>query len=425
MHPVNSVTLVSVCEANSPPLSRRIWSGPLRGVFRSLRRRDILRHVRTLILDRLSVTADLVSEILIDSAYNVRILSLLDVGNLNEGKLRQALAYVCRPGRPEGTPRLKGLYILGTTAKGRRADGREHLPSSEEQTTEDAWYVRRGELPLRREIVLRHWAPTILACRDAIAFDGVLCEGPRHPASPAFNPRAAGDANNSGDASSFDEDRNICAVATVSLGPCAQCGSAPEAVTVYDEAVMATASQLVRPVGYLPLLSPPPLHSATVAVAVRPRQDIRDGRAQEAFAAAWRRENQCDLGDETPYSTTKTTKTASGKVGAAHFVARCRRCLENRHCTRCNRWWCEACYMPPRLGQPGDPGTAAVIPGAPGSVNSQPGTQSIASAGFGFTPTSASAQEALAARDVKVRNSTCRDCFQRLRPADTAFVMGT
>lgn len=67
-----------------------------------------------MVLDGLAVTFELCSEILLDDTYNVRILSIRDVTNLNENKLRHALSYACRPGRPEGTPRLKGLYIFGT-----------------------------------------------------------------------------------------------------------------------------------------------------------------------------------------------------------------------------------------------------------------------------------------------------------------------
>ncbi|ROW06686.1 hypothetical protein VPNG_06752 [Cytospora leucostoma] len=89
------------------------YSGPLRGIFSVLRRQDILRNVSTLILDGLSVTAELVHEIINDPSFPVRILSLREVKNLNEPKLRAVLQMAVRPSRPEGTPRLKGLYIFG------------------------------------------------------------------------------------------------------------------------------------------------------------------------------------------------------------------------------------------------------------------------------------------------------------------------
>ncbi|KAG8169562.1 hypothetical protein KVR01_000307 [Diaporthe batatas] len=83
------------------------------GIFGALRRHQILRDVSTLILDGLSVTAELVHEIISDPSYSVRILSLREVTNLNEPKLRAALQMAARPSRPEGMPRLRGLYIFG------------------------------------------------------------------------------------------------------------------------------------------------------------------------------------------------------------------------------------------------------------------------------------------------------------------------
>ena len=94
-------------------LANSFYSGHLRGIFASLRRSDILQDVQILSLDGLSVTSELVHDILIDPSYAVRILSLRDVKNLNEHKLRASLKYVCRPSRPKGTPKLKGLYIFG------------------------------------------------------------------------------------------------------------------------------------------------------------------------------------------------------------------------------------------------------------------------------------------------------------------------
>lgn len=60
------------------------YSGPLRGIFSTLERRHILRDVQTLVLDGLSVTADLCHEIISDPKFNVRILSIRGVKNLNE-----------------------------------------------------------------------------------------------------------------------------------------------------------------------------------------------------------------------------------------------------------------------------------------------------------------------------------------------------
>ncbi|TKA28425.1 hypothetical protein B0A50_03892 [Salinomyces thailandicus] len=90
------------------------YAGPLRGIFGRLHRKQLLKHVQTLILDGLSVPADLVREIVADDRFNVRILSLREAKNLNETKLQQILRYAVRPTRREGTPKLKALYFFGS-----------------------------------------------------------------------------------------------------------------------------------------------------------------------------------------------------------------------------------------------------------------------------------------------------------------------
>lgn len=63
------------------------YSGPLRGILLNLQRTNLLQNVQTLVLDGLSVTADLVNEILVDPRYQVRILSIRETKNLNERRL--------------------------------------------------------------------------------------------------------------------------------------------------------------------------------------------------------------------------------------------------------------------------------------------------------------------------------------------------
>ena len=58
------------------------YSGPLRGIFAMLQRRDLLSCVQTLVLDGLSVTADLCNEIIADPRYNVSFLYISGVKNL-------------------------------------------------------------------------------------------------------------------------------------------------------------------------------------------------------------------------------------------------------------------------------------------------------------------------------------------------------
>ncbi|KAK3064505.1 hypothetical protein LTS18_006627, partial [Coniosporium uncinatum] len=89
------------------------YSGPLMGIFSKLARKQVLRNVSILILDGLSVPADMIKEIITEDRFNVRILSIREAKHLNERKLRQTLRYAVRPTRPAGTPRLKGMYVFG------------------------------------------------------------------------------------------------------------------------------------------------------------------------------------------------------------------------------------------------------------------------------------------------------------------------
>lgn len=296
-------------------------SGPLRGVFSKMARRNVLKNVSTLVLDGLSVPADIVREIIAEDRFNVRILSIREVKNLREKKLMQLLRYAVRPSRPEGTPRLKGLYYFGpkdpasvVLPSGRGAPLQRTPPdrgvmSSEgaqigaewnERSnqalsavlarTEDRWYQATGRM-LRRQPVLE-WAETLEACEGIIHFDAVLCRGPRHDPRVAFSRQAS-------DGSTVTASQWLKpAVATIALGPsgCAKCGTCAEGPATFGQS----------PSSHLPLLSPPPLHSSTVRAAQRPV--TIDGGAMPPL------------------------------------VVRCEECLRGRWCERCNKWWDEPCY---------------------------------------------------------------------------------
>ncbi|KAK3113196.1 hypothetical protein LTR53_009738, partial [Teratosphaeriaceae sp. CCFEE 6253] len=64
------------------------YAGPLRGICFNLHQKSILQYVQTLVLDGLSVPADLVREIVSEDRYNVHILSLREAKNLNQAKLQ-------------------------------------------------------------------------------------------------------------------------------------------------------------------------------------------------------------------------------------------------------------------------------------------------------------------------------------------------
>jgi hypothetical protein len=270
----------------------------LRGVFSTLRQRDLLRDVQSLILDGLSVTAELCHEIINDPSYNVRLLSIRDVKHMNEGKLRSALTYACRTSRPEGMPRLKALYFFGskesspaddnnamavsTVGAGWNQKSHRALTSSLQGEEADAWWFRKGRMvsnPIEGD-----WANCLVACQGLISFDAVLCQGPRHrnsPISAAAGAGAVGGCNPS--------------IATFAVGGCASCGKSPEGLM---------DAHTTHP-SNLPLLAPPPILSSSVRAATTP------GPGSEAFAP------------------------------------RCADCLRERCCVSCNKWWCEACYHVP------------------------------------------------------------------------------
>lgn len=311
-----------------------------------------MRDVQVLSLDGLSVTAELVHDILNDPSFSVRILSIRGVKNLNEGKLRRALQYACRESRPEGTPRLKGLYVFGPQdappVPMSEAESRSPSPTSPVAVASawnsrsqkvlaasladepEAWYVRRGDQFSNR--ISQEWASTLVACARIISFDSVLCAGPRHFNSPAWgtvNTAALDAAAASPSAASVPH----FAVATHSLGGCASCGSAPEGWTVWGEETSKshrdadgrrTSESSMADLARYPLLAPPPMHSASIHVAmcptgqtIRPRLPfIRGGKQQ------------------------------------ARFIPRCFDCIRDRYCVGCQRWWCESCYIGPRASSP-------------------------------------------------------------------------
>ncbi|KAL7797392.1 hypothetical protein V8C37DRAFT_370954 [Trichoderma ceciliae] len=267
------------------------YSGPLRGIFSTLQRQNILQNVQTLVLDGLSVTSELCHEIINDAIFNVRVLSIREVKNLNQGKLRQALQYACRPTRRAGSPTLKALYVFGSrdvlaavqqpdpsgtsiiTAWNQKSQGALVSPLQHEG---DAWWHNKGRIIPRS--VNEEWADCMLACQGLIAFDAVLCQGPRHRNSPAYK----GEANSD----------NAPAVATHALPGCESCHNAPEGLIDLDSSSVAN----------LPLLAPLPLLSSSLRAATTPKE---------------------------PCSS---------------FVPRCLDCIRERFCTGCNKWWCESCY---------------------------------------------------------------------------------
>jgi hypothetical protein len=299
------------------------YSGPLRGIVSKLARRHVLGNVTTMILDGLTVPVDVIREIVSEDRFNVRILSVREAKNMNERKLMQVLKYAVRPSRPEGTPKLKGLYVFGAMDPrpappepvfGRRRSPTRY-PDSPPQSvmsvlgaqlgaewnkksqdalnaarcgTTDKWY-QPGRM--FKKTLIADWAETLQACEGIIHFDAVLCRGPRHDPQNFIGVSPE----------SLDHHNNYIppTVATVALGAsgCAKCGSCPEGPAVFGQS----------PSHQLPLLAPPPMHASSVRAAQIPC--TKDGTIPRLFA-------------------------------------RCTECLKHRWCERCHKWWDESCYKP-------------------------------------------------------------------------------
>lgn len=301
------------------------YSGPLRGIFSRLERRRVLYNVHTMVLDGLSVPADLVREIIAEDRFNVRILSIREAKHLNERKLQQVLRYAVRPSRPAGTPKLKGIYFFSPRepmpiqdaqerkrspspssrgvlcSQGAQIGAEWNQKSSEALNaalarTEDKWYQCSGRMMAKRPSL--DWAETLKACEGIIAFDAVLCRGPRHDATRAFVSENAPSLQNP--ASYLNP-----AIATVALGPngCETCHSSPEGPAAFGH---SSTSEL-------PLLSPIPLHSSSIRAAQMPH-------------------------------------TTDGSKHPPLFV-RCEDCLKGRWCERCHKWWDEECYVGSTIAQ--------------------------------------------------------------------------
>jgi hypothetical protein len=297
-----------------------VYSAPLRHIFSSLGKRSILQDVRTLVLDGLSVPADLVADIILTDRFNVNILSIRECHHLNEHKLMQVIQHAVRPTRPQGTPRVKGIYFFSSVQKPPRAVARRRYrdwwgsrvgssrspsqsPSNsssdnEEDTValprrlqQNEWYSPTGKI--FKHTLEEGWARTIQKCQGIIAFDAVLCRGPRHDVNRYTS---ANEEYPASEAPLLEP-----AVATVALGPrgCDGCHSSPEGPAIWGQS----------PDVHFPLLSPMPLHVSNVATAKRPEM----------------------IPGKHPF-----------------LIARCTDCLTDRWCHRCNKWFCSNCLPNPQ-----------------------------------------------------------------------------
>lgn len=274
---------------------------------------DILKDVQTLVLDGHCVSADIVCEIM--TSLNVRLLSIREVRGLDNRSLAKVLQHMVRPSRPQNTPRLKGLYIFGSsdpsTSEQTRSESSDfgeakraiaatigeswnqkssdHLLQSLNGTGEK-WYCKSGRMIKEP---LEEWGSLLLECKDIISFDAPLCAGPRHSL-----PTQAKDGIRKPRPWYSNQEFHIPPrVATFALGGCHSCGKCPEGLAKYGQ----------YPAERFPLLAPVPIHQSTIKAAKIP--------------------------EVSPTSPIEP-----------HIVARCQDCLRNRYCECCNKWWCEDCY---------------------------------------------------------------------------------
>ncbi|KIX02755.1 uncharacterized protein Z518_08697 [Rhinocladiella mackenziei CBS 650.93] len=292
------------------------YAGPLRGVLWKLRRMKVLQHVQTLVLDELaSVTHDLVSDIVLAPEYNVRLLSIRRCLNVNQSKLQQLLRHLCRPSRPEGTPRLQGLYVftnpvslnqhaydynfvtLGVTISQGAPLGAGMVTADGKAVSNELepWYAPSGQVISQGHAQRCAWEETLQTCHGIISFDAVLCTHMHVDMAPVLH-AASRDYL-------MENKPGIPPMATVSLGPggCAGCGRNPHGAPVWGKSDFRE----------FPLLWPPPTTGKLVD-AVRP-----------------------------PLRTTE-----DGRILPQRLIVSCTWCLTNRYCESCHRWWCADCYNP-------------------------------------------------------------------------------
>ncbi|KAI9827854.1 MAG: hypothetical protein M1832_004343 [Thelocarpon impressellum] len=314
----------------------RDWgvSAPRRACLQ-LARSGLLAGVQTLVLDDLYVDGDLIEDILTGRGFNVRILSVRELRCMSVGQVLSRVDAIAHSADEGTNPfNVKGLYLCsprerpvvvvpahdGRTPRvqedagysppspsipsdrsARDDAGSSSLTADARNSTVVGWYESTGRLesPGFKLIhidptgAVRNYCDALLSCQGLLSFDAVMCRGPRHRQSLA----------------SFIQLPLRPALATIALGSrgCQTCHSSPEGPAIFGSS----------PAHHLPLVSPPPLHSATLRAAQCPPR-MADGTVPPLFV-------------------------------------RCEDCMRDRWCELCNKWWCEDCYTgcgPERAANP-------------------------------------------------------------------------
>ena len=300
-------------------------------VFTALENRNILHGVRTLNLDGLFVPITVIEDILCNERYQIRLLSWREPAlRLPKNELLRILRHLIRPSRPKGTPNLRGIYLFGP------------LSRIHEVSDSDDVIHRPGAIGITASVGAQ------IGAGNSIDYDPndlrkLLGEDP-YSNSPYGAPGTWSVEEKPWEAPEWPEILEACAglihfdavlcrhdqenvpdpgpkIATVRLAGCRSCGTCPE----------GPAYPGTSPADHLPILSPPPLHSSRIEVAQR-----IDTNGQ-------------------PYPP---------------LILRCRTCLKDRWCERCNVWWCELCYTIPKNRGPtkGDPASTISSPAWNGDI---------------------------------------------------------
>ena len=263
-----------------------------------------LQYIWTLILDGLPVPSLLLRDVICQEHYNVRILSLRGVTNKAHEDIGRYINRIIQPSR--GKPRLKGLYVFGPTQAWCNKWARPESHHTAHPTTGilsslGAQLGSADPHPTYYSPTNIHWydgngrmdLPGLHLHSD---FEIDLCQKLLHACADtiAFDIVSCRNCQ-----VRVNDEAAVPRLAVVSLKGCKICGSCPE-----GPAVIGTS-----PTWHLPLLAPIPLHSSSLRAAQSPPSE----------------------GSHIP-----------------KLIARCIECLKDRWCRKCNAWWCESCYTPPR-----------------------------------------------------------------------------
>lgn len=298
------------------------YAKKLCNVFTVLGNRNVIQDIRTLILDWPVVPTTIIEDMLSSERYQIRLLSLRPLNEPQIHDVFRILHHLIRPSRPKITPKLRGLYVFG------------HPSGFQEMITLHKVTKRPEAIGITASMGAQLGAGSRIDYADDFH---KTFRGDPYGDSLYSIPGMTIDLETKWATSEWPElleacrgliafDAVLCRhnresfvdstpkLATVRLTGCTSCGTCPE----------GPAYPGASPADHLPLLSPPPLHSSKVEVAQR-----IDTNGQ-------------------PYPP---------------LILRCRTCLKDRWCERCNAWWCESCYTIPKNRGPtkGDP--ASTVPG--------------------------------------------------------------